>query len=286
MKISEIIIDKLNLSVDSTLVMNQLGMLNTVLPGSLSFIDSIDYIEELEKNENVTTVLVKEELVDALPKRIGKVLSKDPKYDFFSLHNYVSETNGIKIESRISSSGLIDDSSYISHYNVVIEDNVCIGPNVTILENVHIKSHVIVQSGTVIGSNGFEIKRTKKGIISVYHDGGVILEEGVEVGANCSIDKGIYGLNTSIGANTKLDNNIHIAHNAKIGSGCFLVAGCCVLGSVEIGNEVWIGPMATIINTVKIGDGAEIAVGSIVSRDVDKNIKVIGKMGIPKARTY
>jgi len=105
--------------------------------------------------------------------------------------------------------------------------------------------------------------------------GKVILEEGVEIGANSTIDRGSL-TNTIIGKNTFLDNQVHIAHNVKIGKNCMLAGQVGCAGSTIIGDNVVIGGQSGISGHLKIGNNVKIGGGSGVINDIPDNSQVMG----------
>ena len=130
-----------------------------------------------------------------------------------------------------------------------------------------------VGEGTVIGGPGFGWygKPPRR----FPHIGGIVFGEGVEVGANSTIDRGSLG-DTIIGDNVKIDNGVHVGHNARVGARSLLTAHCVVGGSAEIGEDCWIGLGAQIKNQIRIGSGVTVGMGAIVLRDVPHGQTVVG----------
>ena len=169
--------------------------------------------------------------------------------------------------------------------NSVIESNVCIGSNCMIgslvtIKNSIILNHVNIQDGSKIGVKGFGFIPNKEKNIRTPHIGRVILEEGVEIGANCTIDRGSLS-DTHIGKNTFLDNQVHVAHNVKIGKNCMIAGQVGFAGSSTLGDSVIIGGQAGISGHLKIGNNVKIGGGSGVINDIPDNEKVMGYPAIP-----
>lgn len=120
-----------------------------------------------------------------------------------------------------------------------------------------------VGANSTIGSEGFGYCENEK----MPHIGKVVIGSGVEIGANCCIDRGCLD-DTTVGDNVKVDNLVHIAHSVKIGEGTKIAAHTMIAGSVTIGKNVWIGPSVSIINGVTIGDDAYIGIGTNIITDV------------------
>lgn len=272
------ILSKRNISCPEELDLKQLGLSNSTKPGTLSFIDSDKYVDQLNSNENINAVISTFSLANKIERK-KIILAEDPRWLFYTLQNDLS-ANKIKQESVIHPSSKIHPTAFIDPYNVHIGPGCTIGPNVSILEDVILTSNCIVGAGTVIGAEGFEHKRTTLGILSVIHDGKVIVGDKVEFGANNAISKGFSYRDTVIGAETKTDNLVHIAHCVQIGERCFLPAACVIAGSVTIENDVWIGPNACISSGLHIASNAFITLGSTVTKNVPENTKVTGYFAV------
>ena len=248
----------------------------------LSFLDTEKFISSIENHNKITALFTTYEISKKLTKKTLKIIiCEDPRYAFYTLYNYIEKNNYKKNASIISSKAVIDPSASISKYNVTIGDNVIIEPNVTILPDVVIRKNCIIHAGAVLGTEGFEYKRTSMGILPVFHSGKVILDENVEIGANTCIDKGHFGIDTRIGENTKVDNLVHIAHAVEIGKNCFIVACSMIAGTVKIEDSVWIGPNSNIAPQLTIGEKAFITLGSVVTKNVSPGEWVTGNFAIP-----
>lgn len=171
---------------------------------------------------------------------------------------------------------------------VVIGDNCAIGvdtvvhPNVTIYDGVRIGRRVIIHSGTVIGSDGFGYAQGVNSsgypeIIKKYHSGCVVIEDDVEIGALCAIDRALAG-ETRIGQATKVDNLVQIAHNVTIGAGTVLASQVGIAGSSSIGNFCMAGGQAGVRDHVKVGDRVILATRVGVYRDVPDGAIMAGSV--------
>tara|TARA_B110000438_G_scaffold278160_1_gene301416 strand:- start:2763 stop:3752 length:990 start_codon:yes stop_codon:yes gene_type:complete len=165
-------------------------------------------------------------------------------------------------------------SNSIIESNVIIGDNCIIGSSVTI-RNSLIKNNVNIQDGVKIGIKGFGFIPSKSNNIRTPHIGKVILEDGVEIGANSTIDRGSLS-NTIIGKNTFLDNQVHVAHNVQIGKNCMIAGQVGFAGSSILGDNVVIGGQAGISGHLKIGNNVKIGGGSGVINDIEDNEQVMG----------
>lgn len=178
----------------------------------------------------------------------------------------------------ISDTALIGEGTYIAPGSVIgnhvtIGSHCIIQPNVTILDNCIIGNNVYLQSGTVIGSDAFYYngkKNRERWYKRMESCGRVIIEDGVEIGANCCIDRGVTH-DTIIGAGTKLDNLIHIGHDTVIGKNCLLAAQVAIAGYVNIEDGVTIWGSVIINKTLTIGANAVLLARTGVAGDLPGN---------------
>jgi len=149
-----------------------------------------------------------------------------------------------------------------------IGNNVKIYPNVVINDNVTIDNNVIIKSGAILGFDGFGYERDElNNLVKFPQLGKLIICDNVEIGSNTCIDKGSLS-DTIIGFNTKINNLCHIAHNVVIGKNVIIAAQVNISGSTIIEDDVWIAPNASLRGQQKIGKGATIGMGSVVTKDV------------------
>lgn len=273
------LLEVLNLNLPNETSFLQLGISNTNRPGSLSFFDDDRYLSELNQNDNITGTFVSSENAK---KIIGKqvIITEDPRWAYYTIQNHIGKLGKKSTPSSIHPTSFVHKTAWVAENNVIIGRNCKIGANVTILEDVEIGDDCVIQPGTVIGSEGFEFKRTKKGVLSVYHDGKVIIGNKVEIGSNTCIDKGFSFINTIVENEVRIDNLVHVAHGVHIKEGAFVIAAAMLAGSCIIGKNSWIGPNATI-GHVEIGDDGNVTFGSVVTKNVEPGQKVTGNFAMP-----
>jgi UDP-3-O-[3-hydroxymyristoyl] glucosamine N-acyltransferase len=153
-------------------------------------------------------------------------------------------------------------------------------PNVTIRERVTLGDRCVVHSGTVIGSDGFGFATEAKVHHKIPQVGVVVIEDDVEIGANCAIDRATMG-ETRIGRGCKLDNLIQIAHNVKIGEGTLIAAQTGIAGSTVLGKYCVLGGQVGIVPHIEIGDGAILAAQSGVTKSLRSGETVFGRPARP-----
>lgn len=163
----------------------------------------------------------------------------------------------------VSESAVIGKNTYIYPgafigHHVTIGQNCIIHPNVTILDHCVIGNNVIIQAGTVIGSDAFYYNSKKDREVwykKMESCGRVVIEDDVEIGANCTIDRGVTH-DTLIGRGTKMDNLIHIGHDTATGKNCLFAGQVGIAGAAAIGNGVILWGQVGVSKTLTIGDNA------------------------------
>ncbi len=143
--------------------------------------------------------------------------------------------------------------------NVVIGSNTLLYPNVTLYHGTHIGENCIIHAGTVVGCDGYGFAHTKQGEhIKIYQNGNVVVEDNVEIGANCTIDRAVFGT-TFIRKGTKLDNLIQIAHNCDVGEHSLMAAQVGLAGSTTLGRNVVMGGQSATAGHLEVGAFTTIA---------------------------
>ncbi len=207
---------------------------------------------------------------------------------------------GVDPSAKIGSSVVLGEGSSIGP-NVIIGDNVSIGENtvvgpgcsigentkigaytrldanVVVYHNCAIGNHVIIHSNGTIGATGFGYSFIEGAHRLIPHNGGVVLEDYVELGANCCVDRAKFG-NTIVGAGTKIDNLVQVAHNVIIGKCCLVAALVGISGSCKIGDGVVIAGQVGMADNLDIGSGATLTAKAGIMNDVPAGQVM---MGIP-----
>jgi UDP-3-O-[3-hydroxymyristoyl] glucosamine N-acyltransferase len=143
--------------------------------------------------------------------------------------------------------------------SVTIGSNTLIYPNVTLYHHSHIGADCIIHSGTVIGSDGYGFAHTKMGEhIKIYQNGNAVIEDDVEIGANCVVDRAVFGT-TYIRKGTKLDNLIQIAHNCDVGEYSLMASQVGLAGSTTTGRNIVMGGQSASAGHLHIGDFTTVA---------------------------
>lgn len=180
--------------------------------------------------------------------------------------------------ASIAANVVIDDGVEIGENSVIgsgckigqdsqIGNNCRLDSNVVIYHNCRIGNNVIIQANSTIGSTGFGYVFVDGSHRLVPHNGGVLIEDFVEIGANCCIDRAKFG-NTIVGAGTKIDNLVQIGHNVVLGKCCLIAGQVGISGSCRIGDGVVLAGQVGLADNIKIGDGVVVTAQGGVMRDV------------------
>ncbi|MES2881838.1 MAG: UDP-3-O-(3-hydroxymyristoyl)glucosamine N-acyltransferase [Bacteroidota bacterium] len=183
----------------------------------------------------------------------------------------------VSASSSIGRNSVVMPGAIIGNH-VTIGDDCIIYPNAVIMDYCVLGNRVIIQSNTVIGSDAFYYnKKTNRDVHfkKMTSCGRVVLHDFVEIGANCTIDRGVTG-DTVIGAGTKLDNLIHIAHDVVIGKNCLMAACVAIGGASVIEDDVVLWGGVGITKTVTVGKGAEVMSCSVVFNNLAGGKKYLG----------
>lgn len=278
-------------------------------PGTISYIEGGKFTNYIDTTTATALVLPKDPKLQAkaIARGIAWISTGEPRllysriidlfYQPFHPQPEIHPTATIHPEAVIGKEVYIGPYTLIQqgvkigdraciHPNVVIYPDVTIGDrtilhaNSTIHERAQIGNDCVIHSGAVIGSEGFGFVPTAKGWYKMQQSGNVVLEDGVEVGCNTTIDRPAVG-ETRIGRQTKIDNLVHIAHGCKIGSNCAIAGQVGLAGAVKVGNNVLLAGQVGIADHIKIGDGAIATAKAGIIQDVPPKTMVSGHPAIP-----
>jgi UDP-3-O-[3-hydroxymyristoyl] glucosamine N-acyltransferase len=274
-------------------------------PGSISFLANPAYTQYIY-NTQATLVIVNIDFVATAPISATLIRVQSAAAAFAKLlemYNQVKlNKTGISKQAYIAESATMGENNYAGEFAVVsdnarignnvkiypqvyIGDNVVIGDNTTLFAGVKIYSdcvvgsNCIIHSGTVIGSDGFRFEpQNAEGQRKVPQIGNVLIEDDVEIGANCAIDRATLG-STILRKGVKFDNLVHIAHNVEVGENSYLAACNVVAGSTKIGKNCMFSGQVGIVGHLQIADNTIITAQSGISKSITKAGEVY--MGSP-----
>lgn len=225
---------------DDTLQAGGINEVHKIQPGDLSFVDIDKYYTRMLESEATIIIINKE-----MPCPAGKALlvTDDPAAGYVKLvkHFFPFEpaTQMISSSAEIGKGTLIQPGVFIGN-KVKIGENCVIHPGVVIYDGTTIGNNVNIQANSVIGGDAFYFNKRETGdlkYLKLESCGTTVIEDDVEIGACCTIDRGVSGV-TFIGRGTKFDNFIHIGHGTIVGKNCLFAAQVGVAGKVTIGDNV------------------------------------------------
>ena len=241
--------------------------IHVVQPGDIVFVDHPKYYDKALQSP--ATVILINKKVDC---PVGKALliSEDPFHDFNKLTKHFNPFQ--RANSIISDSAEIGEGTVIQP-NVFIGNNVRIGSdclihsNVCIYDNTVIGNNVTIHAGTVLGGDAFYYKKRPEKFDKLISGGNVVIEDNVDLGALCTIDKGVTASTTS-GEGSKLDNQVQVGHDTVIGKRCLIASQVGIAGCVIIEDFVTIWGQVGITSGITIGEKAIISAQSGVSKSL------------------
>jgi len=288
---------------DADATVTKLSKIEEGSPGSISFLANPLYTQYLYSSQ-ASVIIIKNDFVLTGQVTAALIRVESPENAFVQLlemYNQVKlNKKGISKLSFIADSATVGTDIYAGEFSFVgenavignyvkiypqvyIGDNAIIGDNTTLFAGVKIYSETsigkncIIHSGTVIGSDGFRFN-PENDHKKVPQIGNVIIEDDVEIGANCAIDRATLG-STILRKGVKFDNLIHIAHNVEIGENTYYAAHGVVAGSTKIGKNCMFSGQVGIVGHLNIADNTTITAQSGISKSITKKGEVY--MGSP-----
>lgn len=241
--------------------------IHVVEKGDIVFVDHPKYYDKA-LNSAATTILINKN-VDC-PEGKTLLISDDPFRDFNKItkhfNPFIASKNSIADNAVIGEGSIIQPNVFIGN-NVKIGKNCVIHPNVSIYDNTIIGNNVTIHANTVLGADAFYYKNRPSGFDKLISGGRVVLEDHVDLGASCTIDKGVTG-DTTIKEGTKIDNQVHVGHDTVIGKKCLIASQTGIAGCVIIEDEVTIWGQVGTNSGITIGKGAVILGQTGVTKSV------------------
>src|SRR3989440_8246086 len=185
----------------------------------------------------------------------------------------------IEAGARIGARARVGALSYVGA-GVEIGEECVLGPHVTLLTRTRFGPRVLVHPGAVIGADGFGFAFDGARHRKIPQAGGVVVEDDVEIGANCAIDRATFG-NTIVRRGTKIDNLVQLGHNVEVGEHSILVAQVGVSGSSRLGRGVVLAGQVGVADHVRVGDGALVGAQAGVAGDLDAGGRYLGTPARP-----
>jgi len=245
--------------------------IHKVEKGDIVFVDHPKYYNTCI-NSAATIIIINTNT--EIPGGKTLLIVSDPFEAYLKLVNhfrpFTPSSKNISDSASLGQNTVIMPNSFIGNH-VTIGNDCIIHPNVCILDHCVLGNNVIIQAGTVIGSDAFYYnKKTNRDIHykKMNSCGRVVLEDFVEIGANCTIDRGVSG-DTVIGAGTKIDNLVHIGHDTEVGRNCLFAGQVGIAGATKIEDNVILWGQVGVSKTLTIGKGATVYAQSGVKDSID-----------------
>ncbi|REE81715.1 UDP-3-O-[3-hydroxymyristoyl] glucosamine N-acyltransferase [Lutibacter oceani] len=241
--------------------------IHVVEEGDIVFVDHPKYYDKALKSK-ASVVLINKKV--ECPAGKALLISKDPFTDFNKLtthFNPFKQSNLLISESaKIGKNCIIQPNVFIGN-NVSIGENCVIHPNVTIYDDCKIGNNVTIHAGTILGADAFYYKKRDTGYDKLLSGGGIIIKDNVDIGALCTIDRGVSG-NTTINKGTKIDNQVQIGHDTIIGKNCLIASQTGIAGCVVVEDNVTIWGQVGTNSGITIGEKAVILGQTGVTKSV------------------
>lgn len=258
----------------------------------LSYLSDKRYSKQLEST-NAAAVLVTGEAASSAPSGCAVLVCSDvslsmaeatalfvaPLVDWNGPEPVIGEGSIVDPRANVEKGAVIGKGvtvmagAYIGSGSVIGDDTV-IFPNVTIYRDCRIGSRCRIHGGTTIGSDGFGYAHTAQGEhVKIYQNGYVAIEDDVEIGANCSIDRAVFNA-TVIRRGAKIDNNVHIGHNCDIGEHSILVAQVGIGGSTRLGRNCVVSGQTAFTDHLEIAPFTTFTARSGVTKSIYESGKV------------
>lgn len=256
----------------SVLGMNEI---HVVQPGDIVFVDHPKYYDKALQSK-ATIVLINKEV--ECPEGKALLISDNPFRDFNKLTDFfkpfVKAFSLVAPTAVIGKNTIVQPGAFIGN-NVKIGKNCLIHSNVSVYDDCVIGDNVTIHAGTVLGADAFYYKKRPEGFDKLKSGGRVVIEDNVDLGALCTIDRGVTG-DTTIKKGTKIDNQVHIGHDTVVGEKCLIASQTGIAGCVVIEDEVTIWGQVGMTSGITIGKKAVILAQSGVSKSLEGNQTYFG----------
>lgn len=242
--------------------------IHVVEPGDIVFVDHPKYYDKA-LNSAATIILINKEV--ACPEGKALLISDDPFRDFNKLTKYFkpfsSSRSSIAPSAQIGEGTIIQPNTFIGN-NVTVGKNCLIHSNVSIYDDCIIGDNVTIHAGTILGADAFYYKNRPTGFDKLISGGRVVIEANVDIGAGCTIDRGVTG-DTIVGEGSKLDNQIQIGHDTVLGKKCLIASHTGIAGCVVVEDEVTLWGQVGVISGITIGKGAVVYAQSGIANSLE-----------------
>jgi len=252
--------------------------IHSIEPGDISFVDHPKYYDKVLKSKAAAIIINKE--VDP-PEGKTLLICEDPLQCYLDIvHHFVKfspQNTAVHPSAEIGEGTVIQPNVFIGE-DVTIGNNCVIHANVSIYPKTKIGNNVIIHSNSTIGGDACYFQKRDNGWITISSCGTTVIEDDVEIGCNCCIDKGVSGV-TFIGKGTKFDNLVQVGHDAHIGAHCFLGAQCGIAGCTFIDDHCAVWAQSGVNKGLYVAKNTTLLAVSALDKSVHEEGAVL--FGIP-----
>ena len=253
---------------EDTFPITGMNEIHVVQKGDIVFVDHPKYYDKA-LNSAATTILI-DKKVDC-PEGKSLLISKQPFADFNKLtqhfNPFVPASSTVADSAQIGAGTHVQPNVFIGNH-VVIGENCLIHPNVSIYDNCVIGDNVTIHAGTVLGSDAFYYNKKEGNYIKFQSGGNVVIEDNVDIGAGCTIDRGVTA-STTIKKGSKLDNQIQVGHDTIIGEGCLIASQVGIAGCVIVEDNVTLWGQVGVTSGITIGEKAVVLAQTGIAKSLE-----------------
>ena len=254
-----------------------LGMneIHVVEKGDIVFVDHPKYYDKALQSK-ATIVLINKKV--PCPEGKALLISDNPFSDFNKISTHFKSfrpaSQSISASASIGEGTVIQPNAFVGNH-VKIGKNCIIHSNVSIYDGVEIGNHVEIHSGTVLGANAFYYKKRENAFERLESCGSIVVEDDVEIGALCSIDRGVTGI-TRIKKGSKIDNQVQIGHDTVIGERCLIASHVGIAGCTILEDEVTLWGQVGVTSGVTLAKGTTLLAQSGINKNTEENQTYFG----------
>jgi UDP-3-O-[3-hydroxymyristoyl] glucosamine N-acyltransferase len=263
---------------NSDAFINGINEIHRVEAGDMVFVDHPKYYATCLKSP-ASFIIINQEVAERFDKTL--LVCEQPFEAYLTIANhfkpFVPASKAISATARIGEHSIVMPGAFIGN-DVTIGDHCIIHPNVSIYDGAIIGNHVTIHAGSVIGADAFYYNAKKNREVwykKMQSCGRVIIEDFVDIGANCCIDRGVTH-DTIIRSGTKLDNLVQIGHDVVVGRNCILAAQVGIAGATTVGNGVCLWGQVGVSKTLEIGDNVQVLAQSGVGMNLENGQSYFG----------
>jgi UDP-3-O-[3-hydroxymyristoyl] glucosamine N-acyltransferase len=253
--------------------------IHMVSSGDITFVDHPKYYTKA-LTSNASVVIINQQV--ECPEGKALLFHDDPFAAYTSLvrrfRPFETSCSAISPTAKIGTGTVIQPGAFVGNH-VTIGRNCIIHANVCINDYTQIGDNVVVHANSVLGADAYYFQRKPQGYRKLESCGRVVIHDNVEIGALCSIDRGVSG-DTVIGQGTKFDNHVQVGHDTKIGANCLVGAHTAIAGVTRIEDDVIIWAKVAINKDLVIGKGAVILATSAIDKSLPGGITYFGSPAI------